>query len=67
MKNDEWLTPPELLSALGPFDLPICLIAYGAANAKTLQTCGLAGAYVPLAPVGADNAVAPTNEKGTPQ
>jgi len=24
MKNDEWLTPPELLSALGEFDLDPC-------------------------------------------
>ena len=24
MKNDEWLTPPELLQALGPFDLDPC-------------------------------------------
>lgn len=24
MKNDEWLTPPEILQALGPFDLDPC-------------------------------------------
>lgn len=24
MKNDEWLTPPEILKALGPFDLDPC-------------------------------------------
>jgi hypothetical protein len=24
MKNDEWLTPPEILRALGPFDLDPC-------------------------------------------
>jgi hypothetical protein len=24
MKNDEWLTPPEILEALGPFDLDPC-------------------------------------------
>lgn len=24
MKNDEWLTPPEILNALGPFDLDPC-------------------------------------------
>lgn len=24
MKNDEWLTPPEMLAALGPFDLDPC-------------------------------------------
>jgi hypothetical protein len=24
MKNDEWLTPPEILAALGPFDLDPC-------------------------------------------
>ena len=24
MKNDEWLTPPEVLRALGPFDLDPC-------------------------------------------
>lgn len=24
MKNDEWLTPPEIVSALGPFDLDPC-------------------------------------------
>ena len=24
MKNDEWLTPPEILVALGPFDLDPC-------------------------------------------
>lgn len=24
MKNDEWLTPPEILGALGPFDLDPC-------------------------------------------
>lgn len=24
MKNDEWLTPPEILSAIGPFDLDPC-------------------------------------------
>jgi hypothetical protein len=24
MKNDEWLTPPEILTALGPFDLDPC-------------------------------------------
>jgi hypothetical protein len=27
---------------------PICLIAYGAENAATLEACGLAGAFVPL-------------------
>lgn len=27
---------------------PICLIAYGAANAKCLEGCGLEGAFVPL-------------------
>jgi hypothetical protein len=24
MKNDEWLTPPEILAVLGPFDLDPC-------------------------------------------
>lgn len=24
MKNDEWLTPPEIIEALGPFDLDPC-------------------------------------------
>ena len=24
MKNDEWLTPPHVLRALGPFDLDPC-------------------------------------------
>lgn len=24
MKNDEWLTPPEIVAALGPFDLDPC-------------------------------------------
>ena len=24
MKNDEWLTPPEIIKALGPFDLDPC-------------------------------------------
>ncbi|PRY90601.1 DNA N-6-adenine-methyltransferase [Mongoliibacter ruber] len=24
MKNDEWLTPPEIINALGPFDLDPC-------------------------------------------
>lgn len=24
MKNDEWLTPPQILAALGPFDLDPC-------------------------------------------
>ena len=24
MKNDEWLTPPHVLQALGPFDLDPC-------------------------------------------
>ena len=29
MKNDEWLTPPEILSALGHFDLDPCAPADG--------------------------------------
>ena len=24
MKTDEWLTPPEIIKALGPFDLDPC-------------------------------------------
>lgn len=52
MKNDEWLTPPEIVRALGPFDLdpcsppansgaPICLVAYGEANVRALRSANL--------------------------
>ncbi len=37
MKNDEWLTPPEILRALGPF----ALVAYGSANLDALRNSGL--------------------------
>lgn len=60
MKNDEWLTPPEILRALGAFDLDPCapvvrpwetaaqhfaLISYGRENLDALRFSGL-GAVV---------------------
>jgi hypothetical protein len=45
MKNDEWLTPPSIISSLGQFDLdpcaPICLVAYGSDNVVALIESGL--------------------------
>jgi hypothetical protein len=50
MKNDEWLTPPEILRALGSFDLdpcaPIARPWETAAKHYTIEDNGLAQAWV---------------------
>jgi hypothetical protein len=46
MKNDEWLTPPKILSALGPFELDPCSPIHRpwdtAVNHYTVEDDGLA-------------------------
>lgn len=59
MKNDEWLTPPHVLKALGTFNLDPCAPIkrpwemaeqhYTVQDNDILRTCALPGAFVPLA------------------
>ena len=54
MKKDEWLTPPEILRALGPFDLDPCAPADRpwptAALHYTVRDNGLCGGEVQAKP-----------------
>jgi hypothetical protein len=50
MQKDEWLTPPEILKALGRFELdlcaPSCIVIYRESNIKSVIESGIEGHLV---------------------